>query len=504
MVTITLYRGTGLSMDVAVDFNVDPINYLVRFERFTFDTNQLFNFSYFIIEKEFKSSNYDYCSIRDGNEYYYFFIDSFEFIRENKTKVNIIMDYANTYYNKYSIDDGFLIRSNINLQAKQKYESRSRIIEVVRELSPPYPSGNSKCWYVYGIVHRQTFDKNYIFELKVSYPDQVYDINWNNLITFDGFVPENIINLWLSPFKLYTNDWNTLSEQTADIFKIYELQMFYQQILFDDFKYEIENVHLVDSPIKETGITDLHGNLIWSTQEEMDIYADIYCYPLIAIDTFKWLCVINDNERALSKTFTIPCENLSFYSDSYKDYEVLLKPFQKAKRDAQLNYEVAMNIGQMGKEGMNWTGLGIMKGSNPAIAAVTGIGGQALSTVVTYYATQELNNKLEVIENKQSYLQPDSMNSMGTSVTDISYELKQVCLVEIGRDTNTEHNYYSQLSLVGNDYNYYINFDSRLKEYISDDTYIQGRFNVSGLPIAGINQIKSRLLNGLYFRGVHI
>ena len=489
-------------MDVASDLNSDPINFLIRFEKYTFETNQLFNFSYFTIEKEFKSSNYDYCSIRDGNEYYYFFIDSFEFIRENKTKVNIIMDYANTYYNKFSIEDGFLIRTTINLPAKQKYESRSRIMTVLRELSPPYESGNSNAWYVYGIVHRATYDKNYIFEIKVSYPDQVYDINWNNLITWEDFVPDNIINLWLSPFKLYTNDWNTLSPQTADVFKIYELQMFYQQILFDEFKYVIEDVSMVDDPTHETGITDLHGNLIWSTQEAMNVVVNIYCYPLIAIDTFKWLCVINDNERDLSRTFTIPCENLSFYSDSYKDYEVLLKPFQKAKRDAQLNYEVAMNIGQMGKEGMNWTGLGIMKGSNPALAAVTGVGGQAVSTIVTYYATQELNNKLETIENKQSYLQPDSMNSMGTSVTDISYELKQVCLVEIGRDTNTRHNYASQKYTVGDDYNYYINFDAYLKNYIEDETFIQGRFIVKGLPIAGINQIKSRLLNGLYFRGV--
>ena len=502
MVTITLYKNSGLTMDVATDFNQDPINYLITLDKYTFDTNQLFNFSYFIIEKEFKRSNYDYCSVRDGNDYYYFFIDSFEFIRENKTKVNIVMDYANTYYNKFKVGDGFLIRTNLNLVAKQKYESRSRILSEVTKISTPFTINNSEYYLVYGIVHRATFDKNYIFEIKVSYPDQVYDIDWGNLITWEDFVPDNIINIWLSPFALDSSNWNVMSQQTADVFRYYELQMFYQQLLFDDYKVVINDLSLLDDPVTETGITDLHGNLIWTTQKETNRTVSLYCYPTIAIDTFKWVCVINNAKSYYENFITIPCENLSFYSDSYKDYEVLLKPFQKAKRDAQLNYEVAMNIGQMGKEGMNWTGLGIMKGSNPAIAAVTGIGGQALSTVVTYYATQELNNKLEVIENRQSYLQPDSLNSMGTSVTDISYKLKQVTLVRITRDSNTIHNHSKQEITVGNDYNYYINFDVDLKSYIQNNTHIQGRFIVSGIPIAGQNQIKSRLLNGLFFKSV--
>ena len=110
---------------------------------------------------------------------------------------------------------------------------------------------------------------------------------------------------------------------------------------------------------------------------------------------------------------------------------------------------------------------------------------------------------LQVFKKLRPHPRQSGLTELVLSIdADISYKLKQVTLVRITRDSNTIHNHTKQETTVGHDYNYYINFDVDLKSYIQNNTHIQGRFTVSGIPIAGQNQIKSRLLNGLFFKSV--
>lgn len=452
---------------------------------------------------------YDYgrMQLSNNGKWYYFSINNFETVTENKTLMSYNIDAWETFrYNgKLKLGRGQIIRSSIlnnNLISRYPINSKSkRYIEYdyIQEYNPKgeYHSNN---YDLVVIWHDSTTNVDYVTVRHTSFVNDLLDLpvvldsieNW-----YPNFTYTNCVGIWLSPFtfNIDTNKgWYYNTSVGADYYATCELHNLNYYNIKDSNQTKTFNLLPVDSIVNkrkyQIGITDMLNNLIWVADKDSDWDTSFIIDLHIGLDGVSWVGYCTKNSIKVKEgMFTIPCEQLSFYNDTFHDYNILQRPFIEEQRRIQREQSLTNTLSHTG-ESMIIGGLG----NNPLLSAFSGALNIA-SGYIDRYASDQYDKERQYTEDKEQLVATDELRVVQSGYIDYlkGYTYPMVVRIYADQESNNVH------QMIESTYGYYYNVYDNVENWIIADKRLTAIAEIEGIPTSYANTIYNRLANGVIF-----
>lgn len=451
---------------------------------------------------------YDYgrMQLSNNGKWYYFSINNFETVTENKTLMSYNLDAWETfrYGGKLKLGRGQIIRSTIlnnNLISRYPIDSKSkRYVEYdyIQEFNP-HGEYHYQNYDIVVIWHDSSTNMDYVTVHHTPYIYQIIDLtltldsikNW-----YPNFTYVNCVGIWLSPFslKIDTNKGWFYNSSSPDYYATCELHNVIEYIIKDSEQLRTFNKlpreSILNERIYQIGITDMLNNIIWVADKDRNWDTAIQIDLHIGLDGISWVgyCLKN-GVRVKEGMFTIPCEQLSFYNDTFHDYNVLQRPFIEEQRRIQREQALTNTLSHTG-ESMIIGGLG----NNPLLSAFSGAMNIA-SGYIDRYASEMYDKERQYAEEKEQLVASDELRVVQSGYIDYLKSITYPMVVKIYPDQES-NNIHQMIETV---YGYYYNVYDNVENWIVADKYLTAIAEIEGIPSIYASSVYNRLANGVIF-----
>lgn len=485
--------------------------------------------------------------------WYYFSIDDFEVNTNGKTQIIYTLDpwetarvqLGATLGNglvEYSAAPFFDVKHPPQdmqpLHVLQKYESLScEGIEDLYDLrlserrAMMYKKSNT---FIHIFYRNSTTNKSHIYviipfkdtpESLIKIMDIICKAEWANVIGTDplvssGFTESNILGAWLSPLMmggatLGVPDppfgWQIdpldgqgfiyrIGEDPTTLFKKFPLQLadHYIGVNTDGFPETMGPLVIETTDTKRMYITDLRGNELWECPLGRQVTSGSYTFD-ISPTTMKIIFQMDGLGEA--GKFTMPCEPLPLFVDSYTEYFARQRDtdikMRKQQNDADMQNSF-INIGQSMLGGAIVGGMADKGTTGVGVGAAIGAAASAVGTVVTWANNDRLAPKFQAITDDFYKNQKDELSLVGDSITAIIQRRSFGYIVTEIWDQYSQTRFKEGLKSQG----YKVNYPSAASHTFYKDGALKGDFEIKGdIPQSWKAQIRNRFSNGVLVGG---
>lgn len=459
------------------------------------DITEIFEYTYGMI---------DY---NDNKRIFYFSISSFEILRVNKTYMRIEIDYYETY--RYPINNGnalhlgrgFISRFNRDLPYRKYrvYSPDYNITTVHKRLND---NANRRHTAIL-TYHDNVNDENYFFVLSTSYFGNLLDFNPQKIsVLSPNFDINNIIGYWYSPIDID----DSIIESTDYIGEIngidvYRIQLHNQGLFINSYIDYIPSF----SEYYKIGITDGTGQLVYTLDDRFKDIQESLSLTLklnVTLSTCRWMGYINHSNVTvdIEDMFTIVCEPLDLFSDTFTEYYIRERPFIEQERIIQREQSAIQGIANVGTSAINGAVAGSI--AMPGIGTVAGAVGGAVSNLasvgIDYYTSDMYNKQYQIVEDARAKVQTDDLRSEGSSIYDMMLGITQPSIMKINIDESTYRNYESEIQTFGYYYQYEIVDIDDSFDFVDGDR-ITCNVDIENIPTAYGQNVSQRFIKGVEF-----
>ena len=433
---------------------------------------------------------YNYGRFKTGDIWYYFSIVDLESVNGGKTRISYKLDCWETarLQMNVSLGRGMIRRSSYNFGLYKKSE-----IQPIRSSYNKLDLfnqnlGSNICVLIF--YRDSSSNTNNIYELDLEYDvlDKIVKCKWNEFLNvIPGYADSNIIGAWISPISAKTLKsifWETVNDENQ-YWKLYKMVDTSFYLGFSGY-LNLSNT-ILSNDTQTDSICDMRGNIIWSCPYQKTYTTECQVILDISPTTCKWSCKLASSEF-YDHEFTIPCEPLSNFTDSYLEYFV-------RQRETDINTRKLAN-----QKGLA-SGI-VSSGSAAGIGGITsgavgaGMGGLSVISSIGNYAIGEYYGpKEQAITDKAYEKANDELSLIGDSIA--SLLLKTGCGVKIIRETYDSYTNLRIANEVANQGHSVDIMSNNCQQYYTIG-YMSGEFEILGnIPESWKVQIKSRFEGGV-------
>lgn len=268
-------------------------------------------------------------------------------------------------------------------------------------------------------------------------------------------------------------------------------------------------------------IADERGNAIFTFADNVYYGSSVHMILNITMSSCQWLCAIHEydiknNVTTLkgTQTFTLPCEPLDFYNDSWYQYQATQRQMDIDMRSLETKNQAVNGLANVGSSIIGGAVAGTMlaPGVGTAIGAVGGAVASLIGTGASaLYSTTYANNKEQGIIDKSYKKAGDALNLNGNGVNGslmVWVNQNNASAFRIwqsfgaGYKTKISDETFNKfLATELNTYGRY--YDIRTDDCddcIMSDCAFTANCEVTGVPADWAGQVQERLANGVMFK----
>ena len=439
---------------------------------------------------------YSYGRFQAGSKWWYFSIADIEPVNDTKTRVIYSIDAWETCRHQYGVALG---RGVISRSGRQTG------MEIPRPLDPVYTRtkaiqnlGVSAQIVALAYVHDSAADTDYLYQaLMTSEEDRglLLDGSWLSQIGVNNI--NDVIGAWISPWAIPANvgPWEDTTPAA----------LYSKRIKMSEYNQASSQVSLTLSAAPKGdqsviyGITDMRGNVAWSCDLSSDMEPSIVGFLDISPSSAVWRMRVSPSENAEGR-FTIPCEAVYYWSDTFTDYVSRQRAYDQQMRSLNNDKQLVGSITGIASNAIGGAVAGTAAGPAGTVAgAVLGTVGGIIGSAATYLTAPAFDSKEQQITDDYYRKQADSLAFMGDGLWTIVHDpaLSTVQLVTISTDAATVEAYQGAIDTGGY---YYPNVEaSDMEEWVVDGPLMADVEVLGPVPDAWKEQIRNRIRNGVIF-----
>ena len=420
---------------------------------------------------------YSYGRFQAGSKWWYFSIADIEPVNDTKTRVIYSIDSWETCRHQYGVTLG---RGVISRSGRQTG------MEIPRPLDPVYTRtkavqnlGVSAQIVALAYVHDSAADADYLYQaLMTSEEDRglLLDGSWLSQIGVSNI--NDVIGAWISPWAIPANigPWEDTTPAA----------LYSKRIRMSEYNQASSQVNLEMSAAPKGdqsviyGITDMRGNVVWSSDLSDDMEASITGFLDISPSSAVWRMRVSPGDN-LEGHFTLPCEAVYYWSDTFTDYVARQRAYDQQMRSLNNDKQLVGSI----------TGI--------ASNAIGGTVGGIIGSAATYLTAPAFDSREQRITDDYYRKQADSLAFMGDGLWTIVHDpaLSTVQLVTISTDPATVQAYEDAIDTGGY---YYSNVEAPdMEDWVVDGPLMADVEVLGPVPDAWKEQIRNRIRNGVIF-----
>lgn len=441
----------------------------------------------------------------NGSDWVYFSINRFMIERENKTWLYMDIDVWETFRyrnNGLRIGRGHVTRCSRNLSTRIKTALKPKF-KNTREYDKLRVDNyivNNYCLVV--LCHNSNSNVDYVVIVKVLSSININDLIATSTIQYIvntlNITGNDVIGAWVSPFDISTSDsvlstWTDISPSHGRYTAKYQPYEMFTSAISRGLVEQKHKIYKMVNPDDKTiiGITDLRDNLVWVSDNESSYNADIDLFFNLSYGACGWSGFIKrDNQQYTEGLFTIPCENIDFYSDAFVLYNVQQRPFIEQQRAIQREQALINSFSNVGQSAI-MGGIG----GNVMGAVAGGVIG-AIGSGIEYLSSEYYNKEYQNNEDNQARAQTDTININGMALLDIIQEKTYCKVVTIEPDDQTLAEYETDISTFGN----YYDLETNIENMIGTNVKLTCSTNeIENIPSVYVGNIQTRLSHGVIF-----
>lgn len=433
---------------------------------------------------------YSYGRFQVGSRWFYFSVDDVSPITDTKTRIIYNLDCWETCRHQYGVTlgRGIVTRSGRSLSTRN-----------MRPFSPIYTRTTTVQKFslanVIGLafVHDSTEDKNYVYMAsdRSAGIGPYVDGEWLSMLGIQNL--SDVFGAWLSPFPVDATAWTLIPDQGITGYRIEA-----DALGNADTDYQ---VNLDTAPYMDQehcyGITDMRGNLVWSSDLSDDVPGTtMTCDLNISPSTCNWRCYIGENIP--ERTLTIPCEPVYFYSDAFTEYNVRQREYDMELRSINRDSQLVGGISNIGSSIIGGAVTGAIAGPVGAVGgAVLGAVGSLVGSVASYAIQPTFDDRTQRATDAYYKRQADALVLSGDGLLNILKGKSGCELVDVETDPATMTQYNDAIATGGCFYQS-LEVDD-MEPFVTAGPLTADVEVLGSIPDAWKAQIRNRISQGVIF-----
>ena len=429
-----------------------------------------------------------------NDKWFYFSIDDIEPINDSKTRIRYNLDVWETCRYQYGVTlgRGKVSRSGRSLAMRnpRPFTPMWTRTSTIQRLSVTTPQGVA-------FVRDSENDTNYIYVASDRQKGigPYLDAKWLSMLGIANL--NDVYGAWLTPFSIDTSSWELL-EGT---------QIVGYRIPADSIATIQTQVTLDESPIMNQtdciGVTDMRGNLIWTSDLGGGSETTLYARMNISPSTCNWRCVLDASGLIKppgipERTFTIPCEPTYFYSDAFTEYNLRQREFDMEQRAINRDSQLVGGLSGVGSSAVGGAVAGALLGPAGAVAgAALGAVGGIVGSIASYAIQPSFDSRTQRATDAFYKRQADTLVLSGDGLLTILGGLTGCDLVNVETDAGTVTQYNDAVATAGY---FYSDLEVEdMEEFVVDGPLTADVQVLGPIPDAWKAQIQQRIARGVVF-----
>lgn len=486
-----------------------------------------------ISEEMAKLLDFTYGRVRYQNIWYYFQVLEYKPNAQNQTTIYYEIDWWETY--RYQIGIGLgtgqitrkATKPTVELRPSYLPDSWATIDITLRSIEDPTAQpdpllngGYNPCVLAYARDNTTDFGCYICLDI-VENQRNAFLVNIGGLVKFIvDVLPDisenmSLIGAWYSsfapPLQGPLSRWINTNKNGVYYIKATDKNADIQSTLRANCY--ANDTNLANSVTERYVICDERGNPVYELPDSVKCEGSFSMFLNMTMSSAQWLCSmrlsnIGRNDEIGYASFTIDCEPLDFYNDSWTQYQSTQRQMDIDMRSLERTNSAVSQVLGSGESAIGGAVSGALGGVGGGIGAIAGLGINLAGAGINYaYQSKYSHPKQQAIIDNNYKRAPDILSLSGNGVVGslwmwlggsgaIRKEETYGAGFKIWKpDNRFTTKYENDVS----NYGYYTDIETdAVDDYIANGPF-QANCEVNGLPYNYAGQIQERLRNGVWF-----
>lgn len=437
---------------------------------------------------------YSYGRFQINAKWFYFSIDDIVPINDSKTSIRYNLDVWETCRHQYTVTlgRGKVSRSGRSLPMRnpRPFTPMWTRTSTIQRLSIENPLGIA-------FVRDSENNENYVYVCQDRNKGigPFVDGSWLTMLGINSL--NDVMGAWLSPFSVDVTNWESLTGT-----EIVGYRKAADGLNWIQYGVPLDATAVMDQA-DCIGMTDMRGNLVWTSDLGGGTETYLYCYLNVSPSTCNWRCVLDapdlvHPQGTPERTFTIPCEPVYYFSDAFQEYNVRQREFDMEQRAINRDSQLVSGLSGVGSSAVGGAVAGALLGPAGAVAgAALGAVGGIVGSIASYAIQPTFDNRTQRATDAFYKRQADTLVLSGDGLLNILTGLTGCDLVNVETDAGTVTQYNDAVSTAGF---FYSDLEVEdMEDFVVDGSLTADVQVLGPIPDAWKAQVQQRIARGVRF-----